>query len=99
MVEIDNEDFFDRSGSYNAYRYPMFYDAIKAAYPQLNIVATTPVTSRPMDVLDEHFYNHDPYYFASNAHMFDTASRSGPNVTSSRGGVPSGRRRGGESCP
>jgi Alpha-L-arabinofuranosidase C-terminal domain len=32
-VEVGNEDFFDSSGSYNAYRYPMFYDAIKAASP------------------------------------------------------------------
>jgi len=80
MVEVGNEDFFDGSGSYNAYRYPMFYDAIKAAYPQLKIVATTPVTSRPMDILDEHFYNNDPNYFASNAHLFDSASRSGPQV-------------------
>jgi hypothetical protein len=80
MVEIGNEDFFDRSGSYNAYRYPMFYDAIHAAYPQLKIVATTSVTSRPINVLDEHFYNNDPNYFASDAHMFDTASRSGPKV-------------------
>jgi len=80
MVEIGNEDFFDQSGSYNAYRYPMFYDAIKAAYPQLKLVATTPVTSRPMDVIDEHFYNNDPNYFASNAHLFDDASRSGPKV-------------------
>ena len=30
-VEVGNEDFFDCSGSYDAYRYPMFYDAIKAA--------------------------------------------------------------------
>ncbi len=80
MVEVGNEDFFDKSGSYNAYRYPMFYDAIKAAYPQLKIIATTPVTSRPVDVLDEHFYNNHPDYFASRAHMFDTASRSGPKV-------------------
>ena len=80
MVEVGNEDFFDRSGSYNAYRYPMFYDAIKAAYPQLKIVATTPVTSRPMDVVDEHYYNNDPNYFASNAHLFDTVGRSGPKV-------------------
>ncbi len=80
MVEVGNEDFFDTSGSYNAYRYPMFYDAIKAADPQLKIVATTPVTSRPMDVVDEHYYNNDPSYFASNAHLFDTVSRSGPKV-------------------
>ena len=79
-VEVGNEDFFDSSGSYNAYRYPMFYDAIKAAFPSMPVVATTPVTSRPMDMLDEHFYNNDPNYFASNAHLFDTASRSGPKV-------------------
>ena len=79
-VEVGNEDFFDSSGSYNAYRYPMFYDAIKAAFPQMPVVATTPVTSRPMDMLDEHFYNNDPNYFASNAHLFDGASRTGPKV-------------------
>ena len=79
-VEVGNEDFFDSSGSYDAYRYPMFYDAIKAAFPSMPLVATTPVTSRPMDMLDEHFYNNDPKYFASNAHLFDGASRSGPKV-------------------
>jgi alpha-L-arabinofuranosidase len=79
-VEVGNEDFFDSSGSYNAYRYPMFYDAIKAAFPGMPVVATTPVTSRPMDMIDEHFYNNDPNYFASNAHLFDGASRSGPKV-------------------
>jgi alpha-L-arabinofuranosidase len=80
MVEVGNEDFFDTTGSYNAYRYPMFYDAIKAAYPQLKIVATTPVTSRPMDIVDEHYYNNDPSYFAQNAHLFDSVSRTGPKV-------------------
>jgi alpha-L-arabinofuranosidase len=79
-VEVGNEDFFDSSGSYNTYRYPMFYDAIKAAFPGLPVVATTPVTTRPMDMLDEHFYNNDPGYFASNAHLFDDVSRSGPKV-------------------
>ena len=29
------------------------------------------------DVLDEHYYNNDPNYFASNAHLFDDMSRSG----------------------
>jgi alpha-L-arabinofuranosidase len=80
MVEIGNEDQFDRSGSYNAYRYPMFYDAIKAAYPDLKLIATTPVTSRPMDVVDNHYYNNDPTFFASNAHLFDDTSRSGPKI-------------------
>ena len=94
MVEIGNEDFFDSTGSYNAYRYPMFYDAIKAAYPQLKLIATTTVTSRPMDVIDEHFYNNDPNYFAENAHLFDGVSRTGPKVLvgeyATTQGVPTG---------
>jgi alpha-L-arabinofuranosidase len=78
-VEIGNEDFFDRSGSYNAYRYPMFADAIKAAYPQMHLIATTPVTTRQMDVLDNHYYN-NPGWFVDNAHLFDSFSRSGPRI-------------------
>ena len=80
MVEIGNEDFFDSSGSYNAYRYPMFANAIRAAYPQLKLMATTPVTNGPVDIVDEHYYNNDPTYFAQNAHIFDSASRGGPKV-------------------
>jgi hypothetical protein len=80
MIEIGNEDFFDNSGSYNAYRYPMFADAIRSAYPQLKLIATTPVTNGPVDIIDEHYYNNDPQYFAQNAHVFDSVSRSGPKV-------------------
>ena len=79
-VEIGNEDNKDPSGSYNAYRYPMFYDAIKAAFPGMPVVATSPVTSRPMNVLDEHFYNDDPNWFAENAHRFDNTNPAGPKV-------------------
>jgi alpha-L-arabinofuranosidase len=77
-VEVGNEDQFDRSGSYNTYRFPMFYDAIKAAYPQLKIVATTNVTSRTPDVIDDHYYSNDPSVIASDAHNYDTTSASGP---------------------
>lgn len=80
MVEIGNEDFFDTSGSYNAYRYPMFYDALHAADPSLQFIATEPVTSRPAYAVDDHYYNNDPAYFAQNAHLFDSMSRSGPKV-------------------
>ncbi len=80
MVEIGNEDFFDGSGSYNAYRYPMFANAIRTAYPQLKLIATTPVTNGPVDIVDEHYYNNDPQYFAENAHIFDSVSRTGPKV-------------------
>ncbi|MGH2892773.1 MAG: alpha-L-arabinofuranosidase C-terminal domain-containing protein, partial [Solirubrobacteraceae bacterium] len=80
MIEIGNEDFFDGSGSYNAYRWPMFANAIRAAYPQLQLIATTPVTTPAADIVDEHYYNNDPQYFAENAHIFDSRSRTGPKV-------------------
>jgi alpha-L-arabinofuranosidase len=79
-VEIGNEDFLNNgAASYDAYRYPMFYDAIKAAYPQVKLIATTPVTSRPMDVIDEHYYD-SPAFFASQADRYDGYDRNGPKV-------------------
>jgi alpha-L-arabinofuranosidase len=77
-VEVGNEDQFDRSGSYNAYRFPMFYDAIKAAYPELKIIATTNVASRTPDVIDDHYYSNDPSVIAGDAHNYDATSRTGP---------------------
>ena len=78
-VEVGNEDFLDGSGSYNAYRFPMFYDAIKAAYPDMKIVATTNVTSRTPDVVDEHYYQ-SPSWMNTHANLYDSRSRSGPKV-------------------
>ena len=40
-VEVGNEDFFDTSKSYDG-RFAQFYDAIKAAYPNLKVIATRP---------------------------------------------------------
>jgi alpha-L-arabinofuranosidase len=40
-VEIGNEDWFDRSGTYDG-RFAQFYDAIKAKYPQLQIISQRP---------------------------------------------------------
>jgi alpha-L-arabinofuranosidase len=77
-VEIGNEDWFDRSGSYE-WRFARMFDAIRAAYPELQIVATTPVTSRTPDVLDEHFYP-SASWFNDNATRYDTYDRSGPRV-------------------
>jgi alpha-N-arabinofuranosidase len=77
-VEIGNEDFFDRSGSYDG-RFAQFYDAIKAKYPKLQLIATTKVTLRKPDVLDEHFYR-KPQDFEKDTHHYDEYSRSGPKV-------------------
>jgi alpha-N-arabinofuranosidase len=54
-VEVGNEDFADRSRGYDG-RFAQFYDAIKAKYPNLQVIATMPVTSRVADLLDEHYY-------------------------------------------
>ena len=53
-VEVGNEDY-NRSGEYDG-RFAQFYDAIKAKHPDLQVIATAPVTSRTPDVLDQHFY-------------------------------------------
>ena len=75
-VEIGNEDFFDRSGSYE-WRFAQFFDAIKAKYPQLKIISTTDVKSRTADVNDEHYYESEEA-MEGQAFMYDTRDRSKP---------------------
>ena len=72
-VEIGNEDFFDGSGSYDG-RFAQFYDAIKAAYPSLKLIATSRVAnpSRPRDLVDDHFYN-TPLYMAHDSTRYDAS--------------------------
>jgi len=76
-VEVGNEDQFDRSGSYDG-RFTQFYDAIKAKYPQLEIIATTRVTNRIPDVMDEHYYRSQE---EMEAHAYDYDRRSRTNKT------------------
>lgn len=78
-VEVGNEDQFDRSTSYNDYRFPMFNDAIKAAYPSMKVIATTAVTARTPEVVDEHFYE-TAAWMNSHANLYDNRSRSGPKI-------------------
>jgi alpha-L-arabinofuranosidase len=55
-VEVGNEDAFDQGeGSYEK-RFAQFFDAIRAKYPKLQIIATSRVTSRVPDVVDDHYY-------------------------------------------
>jgi alpha-N-arabinofuranosidase len=75
-IEVGNEDFADHSGSYDG-RFAQFYDAIKAKYPQLQIIATTRVKSRVPDLLDEHYYRSEEEMEA-HAHDYDRYSRTSP---------------------
>ena len=79
-VEIGNEDFFDRNpGTYDG-RYAQFYDAIKAKYPALQIIATTKVKGHAADVVDEHFYPRQAEVFEADATHYDSYDRNGPKI-------------------
>ena len=75
FVEVGNENF----GPAYEERYARFYDAIKARFPQIQIIANSPVRSRPMDVLDEHYYS-SPEWFISQANRYDRYDRNGPKI-------------------
>jgi alpha-N-arabinofuranosidase len=95
-VEIGNEEWFDRSGSYDA-RYAQFAEAIRAKYPDLQLIATAPVKSAKADVLDEHYYVRAAQNFKDASHYdagressaspqkwdnghYDRADRNGPRI-------------------
>ncbi len=87
-VEIGNEDFFDRSGSYS-HRFKQFYEAIKAKYPKLQIIST--VDERALrqgaqdpqaikvDVIDEHYYRGSEAMYRA-AQQYDSYSRDGVKI-------------------
>ena len=85
-VEIGNEDWFDRSGSYDA-RFTQIYNAIKAKYPQLKCISTAgneqPAEKRihsvVPDLVDEHYYRNVNTFLNDAAH-FDNYDRSGPQI-------------------
>ncbi len=77
-VEVGNEDFFDKSGSYDG-RFKQYHDAIKAKYPNLGLIATAPIKSVKPDVLDDHFYLSAENYF-NDVHHYDKTDRNGPKI-------------------
>src|ERR1035437_922376 len=77
-VEIGNEDWFDRTKSYDA-RYAQFYDAIKKKYSALQLIATTPVKGHAVDMVDDHYYKRAEQFFAD-THHYDAADRNGPKI-------------------
>ena len=77
-VEIGNEDNFDRAGTYDG-RYAQFYKAIKAKYPNLQVIATMPVKGMTPDVVDDHYYKREQGMFEESRH-YDNADRNGPKI-------------------
>ena len=87
-LEIGNEDGFDVSGSYDL-RFAQFYDAIRAKYPQLQLISTIggrdglgsrfPIKSRRPDLFDEHYYR-TAWEMEQDAAHYDNYDRSGPKI-------------------
>ena len=77
-IEIGNEDFFDKSKGYDG-RFAQFHDAIKAKYPDIQLIATMPVTSRKPDVVDDHYYKSTDW-FVKEFHHYDNTDRKGPKI-------------------
>jgi alpha-N-arabinofuranosidase len=77
-VEIGNEDWFDKSGTYGD-RYAQFYKAIKAKYPDLQLIATMPITTMKPDVIDDHYYRRAQEFY-EDVHHYDQTDRNGPKI-------------------
>ncbi len=74
-IEVGNED---GGNMYNRH-YAVLYRDIKARYPHMKLIATTPVPGQPMDIVDDHFYN-SPQWFFDNYHHYDHVTRNGPKI-------------------
>ena len=77
-LEVGNEDFFDKSGSYDG-RFEQFAKAIRARYPQYKVIATAPVKKGQPDMIDDHYYRTPDEFFAM-VHHYDTMDRNGPKI-------------------
>ena len=77
-MEIGNEN-----GSYNGYveRGNLFYDAIRAKYPDIKFVADgwAKFGDRQPDIVDDHYYD-TPEWFMRHAGQYDKKDRNGPKV-------------------
>ena len=81
-IEIGNEDWFDKSGSYPA-RFAQIALALRKSFPQYKLIATAPIKvddpgAQP-DVIDDHYYKSPADMFAL-VHHYDDAPRTGPKI-------------------
>ena len=77
-VEIGNEDWFDKSGSYEG-RFAQFNRAIKAHYPALQTITTMPIKNTKADVQDDHYYLRAVESY-KHAAQYDKVDRNGPKI-------------------
>lgn len=93
-LEIGNENgnnrFDDNSDMSDHYfeRYRLFYDAVKAKYPNIKCVGNVQAwgtdwpswrSQEPVELVDEHYYR-NPSWFADAFNKYDNYDRKGPDV-------------------
>ena len=86
-VEIGNEDWFDKSKSYDE-RFAQFDDAIKVRYPQLKTISTIGndqpetmrVHSRKPAMTDEHYYRSVDTFLQMSPDYAKKYDRNGPDI-------------------
>ncbi|KAH6643512.1 glycoside hydrolase superfamily [Boeremia exigua] len=81
-IELGNEDYLNGGrDSYNGYRFPRFYNAIKAKYPDINIISS--VIPAPLGIpgtwIDLHMYDNQEF-FARQYDVFDHTDRNFPVI-------------------
>ncbi|MBE7171496.1 MAG: alpha-N-arabinofuranosidase [Williamsia sp.] len=86
-IEVGNEDWFDRTNSYDG-RFNQFRTAIEAKYPQLVCISSIAdaqypnlkvTTGKKPAVLDEHYYRNS-WAMWENASQYDSYDRKGPKI-------------------
>jgi len=82
-IEIGNEDWFDRTGSYDE-RFAQIALALRKAYgTKYKLIATAPLKKTTAgaepDVIDDHYYKSPADMFAM-VHHYDDAPRNGPKI-------------------
>jgi len=77
-IQIGNEN----GGPNYDVRYAMMAKAIKARYPEIQLVANVwdgVPQSYPLEIIDEHYYS-NPAFFWRNANRYDAYDRKGPQI-------------------
>jgi alpha-L-arabinofuranosidase len=86
-VEVGNEDFFDKSGSYDL-RFAQFSKAIKDRYPSLKLISSVGfeqpearrVRSVTPDVVDEHYYRTVDTFLKMSRGHYEKYDRKGAEI-------------------
>ena len=75
-IEVGNEDGSDKD---YPERYALFYNAIKQAYPNMNVIINDKLSGQKADIIDEHFYRNQSRFLQLSTY-YDNYDRNGPKI-------------------